>query len=231
MKKKRELIYLVILVIIGIGINYNYLDGFIIKNFSNEEYIEVERVIDGDTVVVNGTSVRLLGINAPEKGEKYYAEAKNYTSSLVMDRSLRTERKGKDLYGRELAYLFYGNININSEIVKKGYANYYFPEGKDNYYDLFVNSWEDCIKRNENLCEKSESLCAECIVLKDFGYNQNVILYNKCLSDCNLEEWSIKDEGRKKFVFENFILISYAEAEISNKDFNETYVWTKTGDT
>jgi len=34
-----------------------------------------------------------------------------------------------------------------------------------------------------------------------------------------------------RFVFENFILISYAEAEISNKDFNETYVWTKTGDT
>ena len=33
---------------------------------------KVKRVIDGDTVVVDGVSVRLLGINTPERGEKLY---------------------------------------------------------------------------------------------------------------------------------------------------------------
>ena len=231
MQNKKYKFLLGILILILIAINYSSLDTFITKNFSNEEFVEVERVIDGDTVVINGTSIRLLGMNAPEKGEKYYAEAKNYTGDLVANKTLRIEKKGKDLYGRELAYLFYGNENLNSKIVEKGYANYYFPSGKDNYYNLLLNSWKNCLENNLNLCEKSLDKCAKCIVSEQFGYNKNLILYNSCDFDCNLNGWSVKDEGRKKFIFENFTLKSGKEIEITSEDFGKDYVWTRTGDT
>jgi hypothetical protein len=61
--------------------------------------------------------------------------------------------------------------------------------------------------------------------------NQKVVFENICNFDCDLTKWDIKDEGRKHFVFGNFILESGKSVEITTKDFNETYVWTSTGDT
>lgn len=231
MKKLEYIIFLVVLVLVFLVANYSSFDGWVIENVANEEYIQVERVIDGDTVVVNGTSVRMLGINTPERGEKYYAEAKAYTESLVLNKTIRIERRGKDRYDRELAYLFYNSENLNAKIVEKGYANYYFPDGHDNYFSVFEKAWERCIERNENLCEKSLSKCAECVVLHKFGPDENVIFYNSCDFNCDLEGWSIKDEGRKTFVFPDFVLKSKYQVEITSEDFNETYVWTNTGDT
>ncbi|MCL4419217.1 hypothetical protein M1146_03895 [Patescibacteria group bacterium] len=46
-----------------------------------------------------------------------------------------------------------------------------------------------------------------------------------------LKNWEIKDEGRKKFIFGNFILEKNREIKITAEDFNEEYVWTETGDT
>ena len=77
-KKKKQIFLLVALIILLFGINYSFLDSAVI-NFLNEgENVIVERVIDGDTVIINNESVRLLGINSPERGEFYYEEAKNF---------------------------------------------------------------------------------------------------------------------------------------------------------
>jgi endonuclease YncB( thermonuclease family) len=231
MRKGRELLILLILIAVFIAMNYKSFDSFVTKNIGNEETIIVERVIDGDTVVVEGVSIRMLGINTPERGEKYYAEAKNYTINLVMNKTIKIERKGKDLYDRDLAYLFYNDENLNAKLIEEGYANAYFPEGKDNYYPAFESAWERCIISNKNLCKKSTDQCASCIISKDFGYDENLILYNSCTFNCNITGWSVKDEGRKKFAFKNFILDSNEQVKITPEDFNQKYVWTDTGDT
>ena len=64
---------------------------------------------------------------------------------------------------------------------------------------------------------------------------------NKCDFDCNLKDWTIKDEGRKKFNFGEFILEGNGKVKIkvgegiNQKDIlfwrGESYVWTSTGDT
>jgi micrococcal nuclease len=233
MKKGMHILLLLVCVLVFLAMNYSSFDSFVIKNVGSKEFVQVERVIDGDTVVVNGVSVRMLGINTPERGEKYYAEAKNYTSGLVMNKTIKIERKGKDLYDRDLAYLFdeSGEKNINLELIKAGYANAYFPEGKDNYYNLFMSAWEECVVNNKNFCKKSSDKCAECITVKQFSSEEDLILYNSCTFNCNISGWSVKDEGRKKFVFRNFILKSDNQVTLTAKDFNQTYVWTNTGDT
>ncbi|MCX6750545.1 MAG: thermonuclease family protein [Candidatus Pacearchaeota archaeon] len=164
-KKSLEFLLLLIIIAIFIAMNYTSLDSFVTKNISPEESITVSRVIDGDTVVYkNGEisqSVRLLGINTPEKKEYLYQEAKNYTESLVLNKTIKIERRGYDLYDRELAYLFDGEENINKKIVGEGYANAYFPDGKDNYYNQFMDAWEVCIAGNQNLCKKSSDKCLD----------------------------------------------------------------------
>ena len=230
MKNKEYRVLLIVLVLLLFLVNYGFIDNFLKKTFFGEEFVVVERVIDGDTLVIDGNSMRLLGINTPEKGEFLYEEAKDFLEELTFNKTLLVEKHGKDLYGRELVYLFDKKKNLNIEIVKEGFANYYFPEGKDTRYNKFKRAWETCLRNNKNLCELSKEGCSGCIELKEFK-KQLVILYNKCGFDCNLSGWSIKDQGRKKFVFEDFVLGSEKSTEITAEDFNEEYVWTETGDT
>jgi endonuclease YncB( thermonuclease family) len=244
-KKSMEFLLLLIIIAVLIAMNYTSLNTFVVKNISPESTIIVNRVIDGDTVVYkNGNisqSVRLLGINTPEKGEYLYNEAKKFNEKQALNKSLIVESKGKDLYGRELAYLYDGDRNLNLELVREGYAGTYFPEGKDIHYEQFSSAWEECLNKNVNLCEKSLNKCASCIQLKEWDFeSQTVVLYSKCNLNCNLSKWTIKDEGRKKYTFGNISMKSnsYIYVIVGNKTDSgnklywkgQTYVWTRTGD-
>ncbi|MBU1129583.1 MAG: thermonuclease family protein [Nanoarchaeota archaeon] len=241
--KSKQVFLLILLVVCLIVINYNFLDKSLEGFFEESEMVFVERVIDGDTVVFNSSSIRLLGINSPERGEKYYEEAKNFLEKEVLNKTveLKFGNERYDKYDRLLAYVFVGQENVNLKLVEKGFANFYFPSGKDFYYDDFEKAWESCLNLNKNLCEKSQNICKDCIELKKFDFeNEVLVFYNKCLYDCSLEGWEIKDEGRKNFVFHEFNLKTFSEVQVvvGNGIDNSTtlfwkgedYVWTKTGD-
>jgi len=227
----KDKVALVIAVILLIVVNYSFLDNLIISLLEERDFAEVERVIDGDTIIANNESVRLLGINTPEKGELYYEEAKEFLEGLLSNQTVGLEYgiPRYDKYQRTLAFVFIGNTNINVELVEWGLANVYILEDKT-YEKELRNAWEECLEKNINLCEKSENVCAECINVKSFE-KQIVTLENTCNFNCSLNNWTIKDEGRKKFVFEDFVLNAKANVEITAEDFGEDYVWTKTGDT
>lgn len=241
---KKETIFLISLVVLLIAINYSWLDSLVVNSFSDYETIKITRIVDGDTVDSDIGKIRMLGINTPEKKERYYQEAKDFLNEELLNKTVRIEfgKDKTDRYNRTLGYLFLENENINLKQVENGFANYYFPSGKDVYYDDFRNAWETCIENNKNLCEKSKNVCAECIELKNLDFKmQEVVFYNSCDYDCNLNNWKIKDEGRKNFVFSNFNLDKGKEIkikvgeEINNEEIlfwtGEEYVWTKTGDT
>jgi micrococcal nuclease len=89
----------------------------------------VQRVIDGDTVAVQGIgTVRLIGVDAPETSQ----ESGAFLRGLTINKVVRLEYDGQktDSYGRTLAYLHLaGGTFVNAEIVKQGYAHAYteFP--------------------------------------------------------------------------------------------------------
>jgi len=240
-KKKRQIELLIALLIVLFLINYPTLNTVVQNYFSDYEIGIVERIVDGDTIIVNSTSVRLLGINSPEKGEQYYTEAKLFLESIVLNQTVKLEfgKEKYDRYNRKLAYIYINRRNVNLELVEQGYANYYFPSGKDRHYKQFTKAWEQCINNNINLCEASNN---KCITLKEFDYNsETIILQNICSSIYNIKGWDIKDEGRKHFTFPSFTLEPNTQVEIkvgqgTNTHAtlyweNEDYVWTKTGDT
>lgn len=96
----------------------------------------VTKVIDGDTIVVDGESIRLLGIDANEKGEKCYKEAKIRLEELVLNREIKLEKdvKDKDQYKRLLRYIFVEEngeeINVNLQMVEEGLTIARFYEDK-----------------------------------------------------------------------------------------------------
>ncbi|WDF70141.1 thermonuclease family protein [Sphingobacterium oryzagri] len=110
------------------------------------------RVIDGDTFVVadgspKGGKVRLIGVDAPEtrnSGKRkigfYGKEAKEYLHKLIDGKQVRLayDAGKRDRYGRLLAYVYVGNLFINADLVKKGYAQVYTVPPNVKYAELFV---------------------------------------------------------------------------------------------
>ncbi len=247
-EKRKQTFLLIFLISLLFIINYSFLDKALISFLDEKEEVFVERVIDGDTIVINeGKRVRLLGINAPERGEDYYREAKIFLESRILNKTIKLEfgKDKHDRYNRLLAYIHSGGKNINLELVRRGLANFYFPSGKDPYYPEFTEAWKECVRSKRNLCRKSDERCSECIEIKEFDYyGESAVFRNKCHFECNLTGWEIKDEGRKKFVFPEFILNAGRSVRVKvgngtdNKEElfwkirnSEGHVWTKTGDT
>lgn len=244
MKKRNSISLFIFLIIILIAVNYSFLDSKVENFLTENTYANVVRIIDGDTIVVgNNTHVRMLGINTPEKREFYHDEAMNFLSGLISNKSVKLEygKDKTDLYGRTLAYIFLDDKNINLEQVRNGFANVYIL-GDTRHENILRDAWNECLKDNKNLCEKSEEKCASCIELKNLDVKkQTAVFYNSCSFDCSLTGWGIKDEGRKNFIFPEFALKSYSQISVitGNKTNSEDvlfwkgeeYVWTAGGDT
>mgnify|MGYP001596981145 FL=1 len=220
-QRKKDIKILIVLLIALLILNYPFLDDKL-KSFLNvKEQIHVDRIIDGDTIESNETSIRLLGINTPERGELYYNEAKAFLESKIFNKTVSLEfgKERYDKYNRTLAYVFLDNKNINIELVENGFANYYFPAGKDRHYPEFTQAWEMCINNNVNLSEASTNPCAQCINI--VGSNR---LVNNCNFSCDISGWKIKAEGRNNTIFQGKILGSGEEIPFKLE-------LTETGDT
>jgi micrococcal nuclease len=87
--------------------------------------VTVSRVIDGDTIVADAdTTVRLIGINAPERDECYGAESGDALRGLVHGHavSLGFDTERYDSYGRLLAYVYADGTFVNLALVAEGLA-------------------------------------------------------------------------------------------------------------
>ncbi len=112
------------------------------------EVARVERVVDGDTVVLtDGRRVRLVGINTPEKKthDALAAEAEAALKELVdgQEITLEFDRERVDQYKRTLAYVFKGELFVNGEIIRRGLAYCYTWEPNVAHRDEFISFQRD----------------------------------------------------------------------------------------
>lgn len=99
------------------------------------EWDRVERVVDGDTVILESRGrARLIGVDSPESVhparpvERYAREAADFTRSRIEGKPVRVEvgPEPKDDHGRWLVYLFTEDgESFNEKLVEQGYAYAY----------------------------------------------------------------------------------------------------------
>lgn len=97
------------------------------------ESARVQRVVDGDTVVLaGGDRVRYIGIDTPESVKpgvpvQCFAEAAGRANERLVEGEkvrLRFDAERRDRYGRLLAYVYRSRdgLFVNAELVRRGYA-------------------------------------------------------------------------------------------------------------
>ena len=83
---------------------------------------KVIAVPDGDTLLVlrgwKPVKVRLAGIDAPEKAQPYGIASQQSLAELVMNKQIGVVSRAVDDYGRLVATVSIGEINVNREQVK-----------------------------------------------------------------------------------------------------------------
>lgn len=120
--------YVVIFLVFGIILQRYFYD------FNKTVFVGTEvRVVDGDTIVLDGLKIRLQGIDAPESKQTCIRKisrevwpcgtaATEKLTSLIVNQEIKCTDEGKDKYQRQLSYCHAGKINLNSTMVRQGYA-------------------------------------------------------------------------------------------------------------
>lgn len=134
---------------------------------------KVVKVYDGDTIHLcanDGTGhpcrfmIRMYGYDSPEIRTDGGSTAKNALESRILNRIVRVEvHKIKEKYGRVLATIYDGQVNINKWMIEQGYGiPYSSTEGqlhgafkKMNTHELYMSN-----RTHGQLCGK----CAYCML-------------------------------------------------------------------
>jgi endonuclease YncB( thermonuclease family) len=92
--------------------------------------------VDGDTLKVPGATVRLIGLDTPERGQCGYRPARDHLRALVAGRpvvlSKVAGRDDRDRYGRLLRYVATGGRDLGLAQIQGGYGTARY-DGRDGY--------------------------------------------------------------------------------------------------
>ena len=99
--------------------------------FSNNSYSDDLRIVDGDTIILNGEKIRFSGIDTPELkqtclqgGQKIGCgmSARMLLVKKIGNNTPECISEGKDVYQRTLAECFINGESLSSFLVRSGYA-------------------------------------------------------------------------------------------------------------
>jgi endonuclease YncB( thermonuclease family) len=98
----------------------------------NQDFAGIARVLDGDTIHVGDTRVRLEGIDAPESAQTCLTAtgdawpcghaATRAMQAMVEGRQVTCRNHGLEKYGRTLGTCFVDSRNVNAEMIRLGLA-------------------------------------------------------------------------------------------------------------
>lgn len=212
----------------------------------------VSRIIDGDTIELsNGERVRLIGINAPEKGQPYVTEASNKLSQLIGYNGVTLEKdvSDKDQYNRSLRYVYVGSTFVNLEMVRQGYA-FAYPYPPDvKYADEFEKAEQEGRDAQLGIWKPTNVSITVLYMHYDAEGNDNnnlndeyVIFKNTGPISVNMTGWTVQDNANHLYRFPTFNLSPDSIVTLYTGSGTDTdtelywgragqAIWTNTGDT
>ncbi len=129
---------------------------------------EVSRIVDGDTLYCrDGTKVRLLGIDSPERGQG--AVAREATAALarlapVGDTvALETDVRSHDRYGRLLAHVWRHDTLVNEALVAGGWAVLYTVPPNVKHVERLTSAERQARRRGVGLWAPGALACSPAV--------------------------------------------------------------------
>ena len=125
---------------------------FLLLMFCNASFANNLKIVDGDTIVLNGEKIRFSGIDTPELkqtcmngNQKVFCGmfAKMLLVKKIGNEIPQCIREGKDTYKRTLAECFINGESLSVFLVRSGYAFAYRK-----YSDKFIKE-EEFAKKNK----------------------------------------------------------------------------------
>lgn len=182
-------------------------------------YGVVSKVIDGDTIKLsNNETIRFIGINTEERGQKCYQEATDRLKELVLNKKVKLEVDFEkvDKYKRNLRFVFLENENINVLLVKEGLATVYTVGSNKKYLSELEKAQREAREVKGCIWQKSSS-CKDCIGVAYLHINaegndcnnpndEYIKFSNSCNTECEMTSWTVKDDATHIYTFSNFIL-------------------------
>ena len=83
------------------------------------------RVVDGDTLWIGDTKIRLFGVNAPEASDPLGPTATRWLDQKTRGKVLDCYRKDTDRFGRMAAMCEADGIDLSAELARQGMAKAY----------------------------------------------------------------------------------------------------------
>ena len=87
---------------------------------------QITRVIDGDTLIIDLTTIRLSLVNSPERDERGYQEAKDFALTVcpigVNAEFVEDTWQPVDKYGRSVGLVYCNDMMLNGLLLTNGHA-------------------------------------------------------------------------------------------------------------
>lgn len=135
-RRNRYIVRLVVLAILAVGLILRFfIPGDIVENVEGRA-----KVIDGDSLIVAGREVRMQGIDAPEGRQKCRRngrewacgqEARTLLKRLIGKQTVFCKGLDIDKHDRLLALCQSGRLDLNREMVVRGFAVSYGRYGME----------------------------------------------------------------------------------------------------
>ncbi len=131
---------------------------------------EVVRVTDGDTVVVSSAggkkniTCRLYGIDSPEtpkrdrKGQPFAKEAGKELKQLIHGQMVEVITTGEQTHGREVCIIKKDGMDINLEMVRRGYAWAYRKHLKSPYASEYIEAENNARDQKRGIWQQANPL-------------------------------------------------------------------------
>lgn len=173
----------------------------------------VSQVVDGDTIAVQigGTSktVRLIGIDAPETGQPFAAEAKAALNQMVRGKTVRIELDVEEIdqYGRTLAYVWIGHTMVNEEMLRQGLATLYTVPPNVKYAGVLQTAQDKAEAAGRGIWGSSTGSPVKIVSVRydapgndNNNLNEEYITFQVLVSG-SLVGYAVQDESGKTYYF------------------------------
>lgn len=182
----------------------------------------VSWIVDGDTIEVEVGSevltVRVAGMNAPDRDECYYDDATDYLIDEIKGETVGLETLETDQFDRTLAHVWVNDTLVGLTMVANGLGLGSTPDPGDSHGDQILEAESEAYAGGRGLwahdaCGASSSVPDITLDTGDFDPtgpdsehldSETVTIMNNSNQSVNMTGWVLRDESsRHRFHFED----------------------------